>query len=197
MQRTGQGVDIIFHDMLSMGKPFPEYQVFNGAVKLTLKSTNEVPDFVRFIVKEQERMAKQLTLAELMVIRYLYDDKKIKLHKICELTQLSDAEAKKCCMDLIKMGLIETAGREYMLTARVYHAIKSDVAYVQDSTINYIKAKGRILEYLDKHDTITNEQIRELCNVNRTQTTYILQKMKNEKCIELIGKGRSAHYRRT
>ena len=35
VQRTGQGVDIIFKEMMSMGKPFPQYTVFNDAVLLT------------------------------------------------------------------------------------------------------------------------------------------------------------------
>ena len=34
VQRTGQGVDIIFKDMVSMGKPYPRYRSFNDAVSL-------------------------------------------------------------------------------------------------------------------------------------------------------------------
>ena len=36
VQRTGQGVDIIFKEMMSMGKPFPQYTVFNDAVLLKI-----------------------------------------------------------------------------------------------------------------------------------------------------------------
>lgn len=36
VQRTGQGVDIIFKEMISMGKPYPKYKSFNDAVSLTI-----------------------------------------------------------------------------------------------------------------------------------------------------------------
>ena len=38
VQRTGQGVDIIFREMVSMGKPYPSYRVFNDAVDFISKS---------------------------------------------------------------------------------------------------------------------------------------------------------------
>lgn len=194
VQRTGQGVDIIFRDMISMGKPFPEYQVFTDAVILVLKSANDNPAFVKFIIEEQEQQEKLLTLAELMTIRYVYDNKNIKLHQVCELTQLSNADAKKCCFDLVKLGILESAGKEYMFTERVYHSIKSEVEYVQDRTVNYIKARGRILDYLEKDNKITNETVRRLCNVSRVQAGYTLKKMVKEEKIKLVGKGRNAYY---
>ena len=36
VQRTGQGADIIFREMVMMGKPYPVYRVFNAAVQLTI-----------------------------------------------------------------------------------------------------------------------------------------------------------------
>lgn len=82
VQRTGQGVDIIFRDMLVMGKTFPKYRVpkyreFSDAVALMLKNVNEYPNLVEFISQEQQRLGKSLSLAEIMVLRYLYEHKKI------------------------------------------------------------------------------------------------------------------------
>ena len=36
VQRTGQGVDIIYRDMVSSGKPYPEYRSYSDAVSLTI-----------------------------------------------------------------------------------------------------------------------------------------------------------------
>ena len=44
----------------------------------------------------------------------------------------------------MKFGLIEIIGKEYMLTARVYEAVKSDIEYTRDKTVQYIKAKDMI-----------------------------------------------------
>ena len=194
VQRTGQGVDIIFKEMMSMGKPFPQYTVFNDAVSLTLESSIENLEFVKFIVKEQEERQKILPLAELMILRYLINNKRIKLSEVIDLTQLTSSDAKKSCMNLVKQGLIEVVGKDYMLTARVYDAIKLDVEYEQDRVVQYIKARDRILEYLKKNSFITSEKIQELCGFTKQQARTSTDKMRKEGLIKLIGKGRGAKY---
>ena len=49
---------------------------------------------------------------------------------------------------LIKKGLIEISGKKYMLTAKMYQAVKSDIEYMQDKVLQYVKAKGLIMEYM-------------------------------------------------
>ena len=95
LQRTGQGVDIIFKEMISMGKPFPKYRVFNDAVQLTIESATEDLEFVKFIEKEQDTKQIFMSLAELMILRYIMENSKIKLAKVQELAQISEDEARK------------------------------------------------------------------------------------------------------
>lgn len=47
-------MDIIYREMVSMGKPYPEYHVFSDAVSLTLRSSVEDMSFVKFVVAEQK-----------------------------------------------------------------------------------------------------------------------------------------------
>ncbi len=194
VQRTGQGVDIIFREMISSGKPYPQYQAYNEAVTLTIFSSIDDVSFVKFIASEQDRLQRILPLPELMVLRYLTDNKRIVLSEMQELTQLPAAEARKCCNNLIKDGLIMLAGKEYMLTAKVYDALKSDVEYTQDTIIRYVKAKSLIEEYLQSAEFITNEKVRELCGFTRMQARITLDKMRSEGKLRLEGKGRGAKY---
>ena len=194
VQRTGQGVDIIFREMISSGKPYPQYQAYNEAVTLTIFSSIDDVSFVKFIASEQDRLQRILPLPELMVLRYLTDNKRIVLSEMQELTQLPAAEARKCCNNLIKDGLIMLAGKEYMLTAKVYDALKSDVEYTQDTIIRYVKAKNLIEEYLQSAEFITNEKVRELCGFTRMQARITLDKMRSEGKLRLEGKGRGAKY---
>lgn len=196
VQRTGQGVDIIFREMISSGKPYPQYHAYNEAVVLTIFSAIDDVNFVKFIASEQDKMQKLLPLPELMILRYLTDNKRIILAEAQELTQLPVAEARKSCNDLVKNGLIELSGKEYMLTAKVYDAIKSDVEYTQDTVIRYVKAKSLIEEYLQSAEFITNEKIRELCGFTRQQARTTLDKMQSEGILRLEGKGRVARYYR-
>jgi ATP-dependent DNA helicase RecG len=190
VQRSGQGVDIIFKEMVSMGKPYPEYHSFNDAVTLTIYSSIEDMDFVKFIVREQEEQQNILTLSELMILRWLTDSKKLLLSEASEITQKSLEEARRSCNNLIKLGLVEVVGKEYMLTAKVYGAIKSDVEYTRDRTIQYIKAKNMILEYLKENEFITNTTIQELCGFTKQQARNAIDKMRHEKIIDIDGAGR-------
>lgn len=194
VQRTGQGVDIIFRETISMGKSYPQYHPFSEAIKLTINSATEDLDFVKFIVQEQEAQQQLLPLAELMILRYLSEHKRIKLSIAQKLTQCNADDTKKSLNNLSRLGLIETVGKDYMFTARVYDAIKPDVAFIQDRTIRYIKAKAMIMEYLSLNGKITNDKIQELCSFTREQARTVTEKMRKEELLILIGKGRGAYY---
>ena len=194
VQRTGQGVDIIYKEMVSMGKPYPVYRVFNDAVQLTIGSVMENPDFVKFIVKEQDSKQISLPLSQLMILRYIVENRKIKLSEAQRIAQVSDEDARKCCADLMKFGLIEIVGKEYMLTARVYEAVKSDIEYTRDKTVQYIKAKDMIVEYIRKQGVITRIIVQELCGFTDQQARRTLEKMKNENLIVMSNSGRHAKY---
>ena len=194
VQRTGQGVDIIFREMVSMGKPYPVYRVFNDAVQLTIASATEYVDFAKFIVKEQDTKQIFLSLAELMILRYVAENSKIKLAKAQELAQISEDEARKSLMELVKWGLIEVVGTDYMLTARVYEAVKSDVEYTRDKTVQYIKAKSMITEYIKKHGYINKSTVQVLCGFSQQQARRTLDKMQREDIIKLTNSGRYAKY---
>lgn len=125
VQRTGQGVDIIFKDMVSMGKPYPRYKSYN---------------------------------------------------------------------ELVNNGLIEIVGKEYMLTAKVYEALKSDVEYTRDKTIQYIKAKNMILEYLQSNDKITSAKIQEMCGFTKQQARVVIDKMRKEEVLNICKQGKNSYY---
>ena len=71
VQRTGQGVDIIFKDMVSMSKPYPRYRSFNDAVSLTIFSAIDNTEFVKFITEVQDKNSKIMPLAEMTILRDL------------------------------------------------------------------------------------------------------------------------------
>lgn len=194
VQRTGQGVDIIYKEMVSMGKPYPVYRVFNDAVQLTIGSAMEDPDFVKFIVKEQDSKQISLSLSQLMILRYIVENRKIKLSDAQRIAQVSDEDARKCCTELMRFGLIEIVGKEYMLTARVYEAVKSQVEYTRDKVVQYIKAKDMIMEYLSTNNSITNAIIRELCGFTKQQARTTIEKMIKDELVTKVGAGPATKY---
>lgn len=117
VQRTGQGVEIIFREMISSGKPYPQYHTYNEAVSLTIFSAIDEVNFVKFIAGEQDKLQKILPLPELMILRYLTDNKRIILSEVQKLTQLPIAEVRKSCNNLVRDGLIGLSGKEYLQSA--------------------------------------------------------------------------------
>ena len=194
VQRTGQGVDIIFREMISSGKPFPEYKSYNDAVSLTIYSAIEDIDCVKFIANEENGLSRSFSLSELMILRYLKDNRKITMSEAESLIQEARDQAQNACNNLKRYGLIELSGNEYMLTAKIYDELKNSVDYTKDKAIQYIKAREMILEYIRDRGFINNELVRELCGFSQKQARIILQRMRKENLIELSEKGRYAKY---
>ena len=186
--------ELIFKDMVSMGKPYPRYRSFNDAVSLTIFSAIDNTEFVKFITEVQNKNSKIMPLAEMMILRDLMDNRKEQLSELSRKVQKSLDETKKSCNDLVNSGLIEIVGKEYMLTAKVYEALKSDVEYTRDKTVQYIKAKNMILEYLQINDQISSAKIQEMCGFTKQQARSVIDKMRSEGLITLTGKGPAARY---
>ena len=108
--------------------------------------------------------------------------------------QISTEDARKCCAELMKFGLIEIIGKEYMLTARVYEAVKSDIEYTRDKTVQYIKAKEMIIEYIKTQGDINRRTVQELCGFTEQQARRTIEKMQKEGIIEMSKGGRYAKY---
>lgn len=194
VQRTGQGVDIIFREMVSMGKPYPRYTSFDDAVSLTIYSAIDNTKFIKFITEEQDKNSRIMSLAEMMILRSLLENRKEQLASLADTVQKSPEETKKSCSELVNKGLIEIVGKNYMLTAKVYEALKSDVEYTRDKTIQYIKAKNMILEYLQKNEKITSAEIQEMCGFTKQQARSVTDKMRDEYLLDICKHGNKSYY---
>lgn len=196
VQRTGQGVDIMFKDMVSLGKPYPRYKSFNDAVSLTIYNAIDNTEFVKFIVETQEKNSEIMSLAEMMILRDLMDNRKESLSVLSDTVQKSLDETKKSCNKLITNGLIEIVGKEYMLTAKVYEVLKSDIEYTRDKTIQYIKAKNMIMDYLEmeSNDKITSAKIQEMCGFTKQQARSTIDKMRKEGILDICKHGKYSYY---
>lgn len=197
VQRAGQGVDIIFRDMLALGKHMPIYTVYSDAVRLTLRNTLEDKEFVRFILEEQETKQKLFNTVEVMILHYLKENKSINIEEAAKLVQLEDIDTRNILNELVEGGYLERNNRKFIFTQRVYGAFGEDIGYIKDKTVDYIRAKRMIVEYTEKEGFITNRIAQELCSYDDSQSQYTLKKMVGENLIKLIGKGRGSKYIKT
>ena len=138
VQRAGQGVDIIFRDMLALGKHMPIYTVYSDAVILTLRNTLEDKEFVRFILEEQEANQKLFNTVEVMILHYLKDNKSINIEQAAKLVQLEELDTRNILNELVESSYLERNNRKFIFTQRVYIAFSEDLGCIKDKTVDYI-----------------------------------------------------------
>ena len=85
--------------MASMGKPYPKYRSFNDAVSLRIFSAINNTEFVKFITEIQDINSKIMTLAEMMILRALLDNRKEQLSALADTVQKSLDETRNHVMN--------------------------------------------------------------------------------------------------
>lgn len=195
VQRSGQGVDIIFKDMLALGKSAPYYELYQEAVQLTLYSNLEDADFLKFITKEEERLG-EFTVQEICILKQVKDNKTITLPKAAEVAQMSTSSVITVLNNLIqKKNILQREKRnKYMFTHRVYSEFSDQVGYVKDKEFDEIQAETMILEYLNQNKSITRAEVERLCGFSTSTSKRLLRKLRDRNRLKLIGKSSSSRY---
>lgn len=195
VQRSGQGVDIIFRDMIFFGKPLPTYNTYSEAVSLTLKSNLEDKSFTRFLTEEQDKKQTIFTTSQIIILKYLKYNGTITLKDAAKHIQLSQEDTQGVLNELISYGYVERNGfKKYILSEKVYYSLGDDVGYIKDKEIEYIRARDMIVQYLKKNNTINNAKVRDLCGCSDRKAKYYLDKMVEESLLEASGRNRYRVY---
>src|SRR5438046_704936 len=87
-------------------------------------------------------------------------------------------------------------GRTYTFSPYVYQQLGEPAGYVRQAGFDAIQQEQMVLQYVAAHGKITRKDVGTLCRVNDDQATYLLRKLVRENKLELVGKGRGAHYRK-
>lgn len=196
VQRSGQGVDIMFKDMLSLGKSAPDYTLYNNAVKLVLRSNLEDVEFLKFITKEEESLG-EFTVQEICILKYVKENKVITLSKAAEVAQINKQSVATVLNNLCqRKNILQREKRNsYMLTHRVYAEFDDQIQYTKDKAFNEIQANIMILEYLAKNEYITRPEVERLCGFSSATSKRVLKSLREEEKIVLEGKSRASRYK--
>lgn len=196
VQRSGQGVDIIFKDMLALGKSAPDYTLFSNSVQLILRSAMEDIEFLKFITKEEEKHST-FSVQEICILKYIKSNKKISLSEAAEVAQVSHQSVQVILNDLIqKKNIIQREHRNsYMFTHRVYAEFENQIEYIKDKEFDEQKGEVMILEYLSKNEFITRREVERLCGFSSTTSKRILKSLRDKEKIVLIGQSSSSKYK--
>lgn len=181
--------------MIFLGKSIPTYNIYSDAITLTLKSNFEDRNFTKFLMKEQESKQIIFNTSQIILLKYLKNNKVITIKDASKYCQLSEHETQEVINELRNYGYVESNGfKKYILSEKVYYGLGDDVGYIKDKDVEYIRAKDMIEQYLKKNESINNSKVRELCNCDGRKAKYYIDKMIKESLIEARGTNRYRVY---
>ena len=154
VERSGQGMNLIYEDLIKQSKPAPDFsRTDQYQVGLTLHGTVQDPAFVRFVEKvSKETMAFFSTQDWLLMSAASRGER---LPKGCE-TRVAR---------LIDLGIIERGkGRTFMLSRRFYAFVGKRAAYTRKKGLDREHNLALLLKHIEENEA-EGTRFEELCQV--------------------------------
>ncbi len=198
VERTGRGIDIIFAEQLRNGRPAPSYERSTSTdVILVLPGGEANLTFVRLVV-EQNQAQRPLGLNELLLLNYLWQERRLTTQAAASLIQRSETEARAVLERLVEAGILEARGerkgRSYHLSAATYRLLGEKAAYVRTRGFDFPQMVQMLLQYAKAHGRITRKEAAELCQIREYQASYLLKRLVQEGKLALHGRRRGSYY---
>jgi ATP-dependent DNA helicase RecG len=197
VERSGMGVRRLFTILLASGKEPPLYVATPEDVRVVLRSGKTDEPFARFIAKHQQK-GEEFSLNELIVLSYLKRNQEIDLAEAIRILQRSPHESHEVLGAMVERKLLEPfgqkKGRVYRLSKAIYIALRQSVEYYLHRDAEATYAEAAITNYIRAHGFITNQMVRTLLRVNRSQSSYLLHKLLKAEKLVLVGKGTKSQY---
>ena len=197
VERSGMGVRRMFTILLASGKEPPLYIATPEDVRVVLRSGKTDEPFARFIAKRQQK-GEEFSLGELVVLSSLKRNQEIDLSEAVRILQRDKSEVHELLGAMVEHRVLEPfgqkKGRVYRLAKSIYVELRQSVEYYLHRDTESAYAEAAITSYIKQNGFITNQMVRTLLRVNRSQSAYILQKLVKAKKLVRVGQGNKSRY---
>ncbi|MDU2064484.1 MAG: putative DNA binding domain-containing protein [Sporomusaceae bacterium] len=199
VERSGRGVDKIYRGQLRYGRPSPDYsQTDMYGVRVTLKGGEASQDFIKFIYAQEKELGQELPLDELIALNQLFITRRTDADAIAMLIQKSRTTARALLERLVERGLLAAKGerqhREYHFSAQTFAATGNPSGFVRTHGFDEIQQQSMVIAFLEAHGQISRAQVSDLCGIQTRAASYLLEKMRKNNKITLVGKGQKSYY---
>ena len=191
IERSGQGMNLMFERAIRQGKPLPD---LNGTsaheVRLCLNGLVSDPAFVRYMERLGEETLRSFSTHDFLVLDHL--------HREQPLTEALRARLPR----LLEMGAVESnggrgKGARYMLARRLYDAMGARGAYTRKKGLDRDTNKALLLQHI-RRNAATGARMAEFKQVlpalGRGQIQTLIQELANEGQIRLLGRTKAARW---
>lgn len=181
VERTGRGIDIIYTEQLRNGRPAPSYdRTTQNSVVVVLPGGKANLAFVRMVVEESQR-GYLLKLDELLILNHLWRERQLTTAEAARLIQKTENNARAVLERLVEAGLVEargaSKGRTYHLSAATYRRMGEKFAYVRQRGFELLQQEQMVLQFVQKHGSISRSEVAELCQLSPPQAYRLLKRL--------------------
>jgi len=167
-ERTGQGVDRVYREMLRVGKPPPTFGDHGTLVEAQLLGGTGNDTFVRYITNELPD-AMSLDLDVLLALDLLRRQRALTAEQLASRIQRSPADAQVKLETLADRGVIEPSRRtarrlfpSYALTAGSLAALGRAVAYHRPASE---AVERKVIAHVQEYGFVTNQTLQRLFDI--------------------------------
>ena len=191
VERSGQGVDRIFLNTLSEGKPDPDYSK-SDAFTVTLSLSAEIEDkaFALFIKTVQDSLLDEnkLSVFEILTLN--------KIRKGFDKSELDKSIVEKLKQRVLIETIGKTKGQTYILCKDYYEFADKKVEYSKLTDWDENQAFSIVQMYLQKHNKAKMADFVKLFegHITRRKIKYFIVKMVEAKLLNSSGIGSGTYY---
>ena len=191
IERSGQGMNLMFERAIRQGKPLPDFTGTSGhEVRLCLNGLIGDPAFVRFMERLGEETLRSFSTHDFLVLDCLHRD-----------LPLNDALRARLPR-LVEMGAVESnggrgKGARYLLARRLYEAMDAKGVYTRKKGLDRDTNKALLVRHIDRNK-VAGARMAEfqqvLPSLSRSEIQVLVRELAADQAIHKQGVTRAARW---
>jgi ATP-dependent DNA helicase RecG len=190
-ERTGQGIDRAYREMLRVGKEPPEIEDLEMRVRAVLAGGIGNDDFVRFVSELPEALSRDV---EVLICLTLFRSKqRLDAHVVARSVQRSPVEAQEILGRLAddRIGLLEATRRTLNRPFPTYQLRNAPLAGL-GRAVSYRRrfldeGDAKIVEHIHEYGFVTNKTLQRLFDVELYPARNMLTDLQKREILAKIG----------
>lgn len=187
VERSGQGVDLMFQQSIRQSKPLPDYSKSDAhRVLLTIDGEIRDPLFIRFLERVGQETLASFTTQDFLALDYIHQGKKV------------PASLKDRLSFLTSLKVVEKAGHgKFMLSRKFHEFINERGAYTRKRGIGKEAEKALLMKHIEDYNdegAPMADLLKVLPNRERPYIKRLLAELRQENQISVVGATKAARW---
>ncbi|MBL7065406.1 MAG: putative DNA binding domain-containing protein [Anaerolineae bacterium] len=200
VERTGRGISIIYAGQLQNGRRPPSYdRSTETSVTVTLDSGPADMEFVESVIGASKHLSRALTVPELLVLWEAWTTGHVTVTEVTHLIQRDQSAARDLLRQLQRNELVASFTRGGRRLYRPGPALGGKVGHIgvgpSIESLSRSQMEDQVIAHVRRHGRIQCGEVETLTGQSRDQAYRLLKHLVEQGKLELMGRGRAAHYR--